>query len=150
MLKYPITYTNFEGQEVTEDFYFNLTKAELIKMEAGIAGGLADKIKKSAKVNDKAAIFDIIERFVLSAYGVKSEDGKHFSKTNSQTGVKYSDLFKDTEAYSELFMKLVSDDKEAAKFINAVIPTELAEQVKAEQAKNAKKATQPAVEWINN
>lgn len=127
MLKYPITYTNFDGQKVTEDFYFNLTKAELLKMEAGVAGGLADKIKKSSKADDQAAIFDIIDKFILNAYGVRSEDGKYFSKTNSQTGVRYADLFKDTEAYSELFIKLISDDEEAAKFIKAVIPTELTE-----------------------
>lgn len=144
MLKYPITYTNFDGQEVTEDFYFNLTKAELIKMEAGIAGGLAEKIKKSADAGDRASIFDIIEKFVLTAYGIKNEEG-YFLKINSHTGVKYADLFKDTEAYSELFMKLISDDKEAAKFINDVIPKELAEKAKAEMAKNATIANKSAV-----
>lgn len=147
MLKYPITYTNFDGQKVTEDFYFNLTKAELLKLEAGIAGGLAEKVKKSAAENDKAAIFDIIEKFVLCAYGVKN--GKDFSKTNSQTGIRYSDLFKDTEAYSELFLKLVQDDKEAAKFINAVIPTDIAEKVKEEQAKQAKKVASEVPSAVN-
>lgn len=141
MLKYPITYTNFDGQEVTEDFYFNLTKAELVKLEANFAGGLADKIKKAITNGDKATIFDIIEKFVLSAYGVRMEDGKGFSKTNSQTGVKYADLFKDTEAYSVLFMELVQNEKAAAEFINKIIPADIANKV--QDIMNAEK---PAVE----
>ena len=141
MLRYPITYTNFDGQEVTEDYYFNLTKAELVKLEANFAGGLAEKIKKGIANNDKATIYDIIEKFILSAYGVKSEDGKGFMKTNSQTGVKYADLFKDTEAYSVLFMELIQKEAAAADFINKIIPSDLANKV--QDIINAEK---PAVE----
>lgn len=140
MLKYPITYNTFDGQELTEDFYFNLTKAEMMKMELGVAGGLTGAINKAVAGNDTPVILDIFEKLILGAYGVKSDDGKHFSKINPQTGVKYADLFKDTEAYSVLFMKLATDEKEAAKFINAIVPADVAEQAKA-----ANKANHPAV-----
>ena len=131
MLKYPITYTNFDGNTVTEDFYFNLTKAEMMKMELGIAGGLTEKIKKAVDKNDMPTILSVFDELILGAYGVKSDDGKHFAKIDPQTGIRYADLFKETEAYSELFMKLATDEKEAAKFINNIVPADLAEQAKA-------------------
>ena len=130
MLKYPITYTNFDGQKVTEDFYFNLTKAELMKMELSMKDGFAKTITQAVENNNMPVVLEAFDKLVLGAYGVKSEDGKHFLKTDPTTGIRYADLFKDTEAYSELFMKLATDEKEAAKFINAVVPAELAEQVK--------------------
>lgn len=140
MLKYPITYTNFDGQELTEDFYFNLTKAEMMKLELGVAGGLTNTINKSVAGNDIPTIMDIFDKLILGAYGVKSDDGKHFHKIDPKTGIKYADLFKDTEAYSVLFMKLATDEKEAAKFINAIVPADVAEQAKA-----SSKAKHPAV-----
>ena len=139
MLKYPITYTNFDGQEVTEDFYFNLTKAELMKMELSMPGGFANTIQKAIEASNMPVVLEAFEKLVLGAYGIKNEDG-YFLKTDPKTGVKYADLFKDTEAYSELFMKIATDEKEAAKFINSIIPSELAEQVKT-----SSKAKNPAV-----
>ena len=140
MLKYPITYNTFDGQELTEDFYFNLTKAEMMKMELGVAGGLTGSINKAIAGNDTPAILEIFEKLILGAYGVKSDDGKHFHKIDPKTGIKYADLFKDSEAYSVLFMKLATDEKEASKFINGIVPADVVEQSKA-----ASKAKHPAV-----
>lgn len=139
MLKYPITYKNFDGEKVTEDYYFNLTKAELMKMELSMPGGFAKTIQKAIETNNMPVVLDAFDKLVLGAYGIKDENGR-FLKTDPKTGIKYADLFKDTEAYSELFMTIATDEKEAAKFINAVIPGELAEQVKA-----SSKAKHPAV-----
>lgn len=139
MLKYPITYKNFDGQEVTEDFYFNLTKAELMKMELKMPGGFAKTIEKAIAANNMPVVLDAFDALVLGAYGIKDEEGR-FLKTDPKTGIRYADLFKDTEAYSELFMMIATDEEEASKFINKVIPSELAEQAKA-----ANKANHPAV-----
>ena len=40
MFKKPITWTDYDGKEITEDFYFNLTRAEVMEMELGTEGGL--------------------------------------------------------------------------------------------------------------
>ena len=140
MLKYPITYTDYEGQTLTEDFYFNLSPTELMKMELGTTGGLKASLEKIIAARDIPSIMEVFEKIILTAYGVKTADGKGFSKVDPKTGVKYADIFKETAAYDVLFMELATDDKKAANFINNVIPASV-----AEEAKKAEKANHPAV-----
>lgn len=140
MHKRPITYKTFDGVELTEDFYFNLSKSEITKLETSIPGGLAASMQRALSANDIPAVMDIFEKLILDAYGIKSPDGKRFMKVDPQTGIRYADEFKETNAYDKLFMELATDDKEASKFINAVIPTDL-----VEEAKKLDKANHPAV-----
>ena len=122
MLKKPITYKTFDGVELTEDFYFNLTKAELMEMEMGTAGGLAERIKKIVASQDAPEIVKIFKKLVLDAYGVKSDDGKRFIKND-----EIREAFSQTEAYSVLFMELATDADAAAKFINAIVPADVSQ-----------------------
>lgn len=122
MLKKTITYTDYNGVELTEDFYFNLSKAEAIELEVGIPGGLTAMIQNIVAANDNPSIIKIFKEFILKAYGVKSPDGKRFMKTD-ENGRPLADKFKETEAYSELFMELATNAEEAAKFINGIIPS---------------------------
>ena len=124
MLKKSITYTDYEGVERTEDFYFNLSKAELVEMEFGVDGGLQKKIDKIVQSRDSKEIISLFKDIILRSYGVKSDDGKRFIKSK-----ELADEFSQTEAYSELFMTLASDDKEAADFINGIVPSQLAKEI---------------------
>lgn len=117
MLKKTITYTDYNGVERTEDFYFNLTKAELMEMEIGTTGGMADMIKRIIDAKDAPAIIKIFKELVLKAYGEKSADGKRFVKSE-----EISNGFAQTEAYSQLFMELATDADAAATFVNGIIP----------------------------
>lgn len=117
MLKKTITYTDYNGVERTEDFYFNLTKAELMEMEIGTTGGMADMIKRIVDAKDAPAIIKIFKELVLKAYGEKSADGKRFVKSE-----EISNGFAQTEAYSQLFMELATDADAAAAFVNGIIP----------------------------
>ena len=126
MLKKTITYTDYNGVERTEDFYFNLTKAELMEMEIGTTGGMADMIKRIVDAKDAPAIIRVFKDLVLKAYGVKSDDGRRFMKTKPD-GTRYADDFKETEAYSQIFMELATDADAAAKFINGIVPADLAQ-----------------------
>ena len=117
MLKKTITYTDYNGVERTEDFYFNLTKAELMEMEIGTTGGMADMIKRIVDAKDAPAIIKIFKELVLKAYGEKSADGKRFVKSP-----EISNGFAQTEAYSQLFMELATDADAAAAFVNGIIP----------------------------
>lgn len=119
MLKEQITYVDYNGNERTEDFYFNLTKAETMEMELSISGGLAEMIDRIIKAQDQPAIIQIFKEVILKAYGVKSPDGKRFIK-NDEVRAE----FEQTEAYSILFMRLATDAKAAAKFINGIVPNE--------------------------
>lgn len=124
MLKKNIKYTDYNGVMREEDFYFNLSKAELMEMEMGTTGGLAEKIQQIVKSQDTASIIKVFKDIILKAYGEKSEDGKRFVKV-SETGAKLSVGFSQTEAFSQLFMELATDADAAAKFIKGIIPGDI-------------------------
>lgn len=125
MLKKTITYTDYSGNERTEDFYFNLSKAEVMEMEMSTSGGLAQMITKIVAAQDAPAIIDIFKKLILKAYGEKSPDGRRFIKND-----ELSTAFSQTEAYSQLFMELATNADEAAKFVNGIVPAEAAQQNK--------------------
>lgn len=123
MLKKTITYTDYNDVERTEDFYFNLTKAEIMEMEMSTSGGLAEAIQRIVAAQDAPAIIKIFKELVLKAYGIKSPDGKRFIKSD-----EIAAEFSQTEAYSQLFMELATDADAAAKFANGIVPAEMAKQ----------------------
>ena len=125
MLKKTIKYTDFSGNERTEDFYFNLTKAEIMEMEMGTTGGMAEMIQRIVAAQDAPAIIKIFKDLILKAYGQKSPDGKRFIKND-----EIREEFVSTEAYSQLFMELATDAKAASDFVNGIIPTDMQEQLK--------------------
>lgn len=120
MLKKTITYKDFNDEEITEDFYFNLTKAEIMEMELSEAGGMAQMIEKIVNAKDAPAIMKVFKTIILKAYGEKSADGKRFIKSE-----ELANAFSQTEAYSELFMELATDADKASAFINGVMPVEV-------------------------
>ena len=120
MLKKTITYTDYNGIERKEDFYFNLTKAEIMEMEMSTAGGFAEMINKVVAAQDVPSIIKIFKELILKAYGEKSPDGRRFNKSE-----ELSNAFKETEAYSILFMELATDADAAAKFVNGITPADV-------------------------
>lgn len=116
MLKKTITYESYDGVTYTEDFYFNLSRAELIKMECGVKGGLTKKLEEIAKSSDPTQIMPVFEDIILKSYGKKSDDGKRFVKSQQLT-----DEFSQSEAYSELMVELIQDEKAASDFVNGLI-----------------------------
>lgn len=135
MLKKAITYTDYDGNTTTEDFYFNLTKAELIELELSEEGGLEYTIKKISATRDSKKVLELFKTIILKAYGEKSADGRRFIKND-----KLREEFSQTEAYSELFTELATDADAAAAFFNGIIPA-----VPPAQDKPAFMPTAPAV-----
>lgn len=121
MLKKEITYTDYNGTQRTENFYFNLSKAEIMEMEMGTNGGYTELVQKIIEAQDTAALIKIFKDLILKSYGEKTLDGKRFIKSE-----EISAGFAQTEAYSELFMELATDDKAAAEFVNGIIPADVA------------------------
>lgn len=117
MLKKTMTYVDYNGVERTEDFYFNLTKAEVMEMEMGTSGGLAEMIQRIVAAQDAPTIIKTFKDIVLKSYGVKSPDGRQFEKSEELTRA-----FAQTEAYSDLFMELATDADAGAKFVNGIMP----------------------------
>ena len=120
MLKKTVTYTDYNGVERTEDFYFNLSKAEVTEMELSVDGGLAQMLENIVNSKDNKEIVRMFKELVLKAYGEKSADGRRFIKNK-----ELSDAFSQTEAYSEIFMELALNEKAAADFVNGILPKSL-------------------------
>jgi len=117
MLTKSITYTDYDGVERTENFMFNLTKAELAELNLTTEGGLQAVIQKIVDSRDIPEITKWFKRIIMMAYGERSADGRRFIKSQELT-----EEFLQTEAYSELFIELITDEKAAAAFINGIIP----------------------------
>lgn len=122
MLKKTIKYTDFNGMPREEDFYFNLSKAELVEMQLGTTGGFEEYIRKIVAANDIPSIAKIFKDIVLKAYGIKSDDGRRFIKS-----AEISDDFTQTEAYNQIYIELIGDPKKFADFVNGIMPRDLIE-----------------------
>lgn len=117
MLKKTMTYTDYNGNTRTEDFYFNLSKAELAEMDLSTEGGLDAYINKIIKAQDVSSLISIFKELILKSYGEKSADGRRFIKSK-----EISDGFSQTEAYSDLFMDLATNTDSATAFVNGITP----------------------------
>ena len=117
MYKRKIKYTDYNGTEREEDFYFNLTQSEVIEMEAEADGGLAEKLMSIVHAKDGAVIMKVLKNFILKSYGEKSSDGRYFDKSE-----EISRKFEHSEAYNVFFMEMCTNADAAAQFIQHVLP----------------------------
>lgn len=117
MLKKTITYKDYNGVERTEDFMFNLTKAEILEMQLTKDGGMDAAIKKIVDAKDAPEIMKVFKDLILRSYGIVSDDGRRFIKSK-----EISDSFAQTEAFSMLFMELATDTDAASAFVNGIVP----------------------------
>ena len=127
MIKKTVTYTDFDGNERTEDFYFHLTEQELTEWELSIDGGLSGVLQRIMKSVDTKKTMEIFKELLVKSYGVKTPDGRGFIKNK-----EILDSFTCTQAFSDMYMELATNDKAAAEFVNGVIPKKLFEAAKAE------------------
>lgn len=118
MLKKTITYEDYDGNQRTEDFYFNLSKAEVAEMEMSAEGGLTKTLESIVAAQDGKRIIETFKDLILKSYGQKSVDGKRFIKTQ-----ELREAFVQSEAYSELFMELATNADASAAFVNGIIPS---------------------------
>lgn len=132
MITKEITFTDYNGQERKEKYQFNFTKAELTEMELSVNGGLSAMMERIKEIDDRPELMRIFKDLILKAYGVKSADGKRFIKSE-----ELRTEFSQTEAYSELYMELVTNIDSAINFFNGLIPNDLKD-------KNSKVIPMPA------
>lgn len=130
MLKKTIKYTDYNDNEIVEDFYFHLSKAELVEMEVAEKEGLGETLQKIVEEDDRHKIVEYFKKIILLSYGKKSEDGRRFIKSQ-----EIRDDFTQTDAYSELFIELATDANAASSFIKGVMPAGLAVEVEKAEAK---------------
>ena len=124
MLKKTIPYIDLNGVERKEDFYFNLTKPEILKMQGSVKGGYDVRLKGIAADLNGTNIMEFFEDLIMRSYGEKSEDGRRFMKSD-----EISRAFMETPAYEVLFEELVTNDKAAADFVNSIMPADVTQKV---------------------
>ena len=129
MFKKTVTYEDYKGNTRTEDFYFNLNKAELVELELSTNGGLTVMMDRIIAAQDNPTLFKIFKDLVSKSYGVLSDDGRKFIKNQ-----EVLDDFMQTEAYSIIFSELATNAEAAAEFFNNVIPQNLAKELSEEEA----------------
>lgn len=140
MLKKTITYTDYDGNERKEDFYFNLSQAELVEMAYSTNGGFDKMLERIVQERDNTKIVAIIKEMILKAYGQKSLDGKHFVKSK-----ELSDEFSQTEAFSELFLELLSNANEALAFVKGIVPAKIASELEKQDLTVLEGSTTPSL-----
>lgn len=134
MIKKVIKYIDYNDVEREETFWFNLSKSELSRMALMQDGDMAEKIREMVKAKDTKAIMQIFEDIISKSYGIKSDDGKRFMKSE-----EISRSFVESPAYDELYFELIQDGEKMAAFISALLPKDLAEEAKKLQAEEEKK-----------
>lgn len=122
MYKKTLTYTDYNGVTKTEDFYFNLNKVELAELQLSPEGGLDEILTRITNAKDQPSVLKYFKKIMLAAYGEKSSDGRFVKNDEIRA------RFQSTAAYSDLFMLFGTDDKEAADFVNGIIPKDAVEQ----------------------
>lgn len=123
MLRKSIKYTDFNGNEREEDFYFDLSEVELTRLNYTTEGGMEALLQRIIATQDMPRLWEYFEKVVQMAYGVKSLDGKYFEKDEKELK-----KFMSCPAYSNLIMELISSADAASAFINAIIPKNLGNQ----------------------
>lgn len=134
MYNMKIKYEDLDGNEINETFQFHYTKQELAEMNYNYEGGLEAHIKKIQEAESVKDVIALIKDIVLGAYGKKSDDGKHFIKY-TEDGRRLSDEFKQSEAFSECFMTLASNEGKLTEFINGCLPKSMLKEIEAEKKK---------------
>ncbi len=120
MYKWTCQYEDYNGATRIEDFWFNLSEAEILEMELGVSGGLSEYLQRIVNANDTPTLLRTFKDLILKCYGEKSTDGRRFVKSPA-----LSEAFSQTEAYSQLYMKLALDADAAAEFVNSVVPSKM-------------------------
>lgn len=120
MFKKTITYTDYDGNERTEDFRFNLSKAEYVMFENSVIGGMSKEIERAMAMQNGPRILEIFKDLVDRSYGVKTADGRRFMKSP-----ELLQEFRETEAYVNLFMELVTDPEAGKAFLRGVSPSDM-------------------------
>lgn len=123
-----IKYTDYNGNEREETFYFNLSKAEIIDLEWRTPGGLENHFKQMMQRLNGQELADTFKMLIQKSYGVKDAEGRRFIKNPEVLA-----NFVETEAYSELYIQLATDDKAAAEFVNGIFPKDVVEAAKKQK-----------------
>ena len=129
MLKRDITYEDADGEKITETFYFNLNQIEVMRLQVSFKGDMELTLREMIRTKDNAGLFNLFESLILTSYGIREDDGRHFTKSQ-----ELRDKFSNSFAYEALFAELTSNEDAAALFFNGIMPKAVQEEAKRQAA----------------
>ena len=138
-------FKGYDGEMHKETWWFNLSETELYKLELGTVGGVNGMMNRMLREERPDKIVDMFEKIILTSVGERSADGRRFLK-KPRIGMPWGEVaedFRETPAYDQLFLELVSDGKKLSAFLKGVIPKELADQLAKAEKENAEAEAQP-------
>ena len=130
MLKKTITYTDYNGNEKTMECHFHLSKKDLMEMEFSTEGGMKNAVEQIVEKEDVKGLADLIKEIILNSYGELTEDDR-FIKVKD--GKRLSDDFEQTEAFSELYFELNTNENSLVDFVNGIIPANLRQEIASKE-----------------
>ena len=129
MYKKTMKTIDFGGTKRVEDYYFNLTAAELMEMQLSTEGGFKEMIERIVNAQNQTEMTELFKKMICKSYGVLSPDGRKFIKNQAVL-----DDFLATQAYSDLYMEMLTNTDAATEFFNNVIPQDLEKKAAAAQS----------------
>lgn len=127
MYKKTIKYVDYDGNEREEDYYFNLSRSEIMEMNFSKDGNLVEYLERIKNTVDVPKIAEFFKELIMKSYGEKSLDGKAFRK--KRDGHLLVEEFMETEAFTELYMELATDADAASAFVSGIIPSDMSKPV---------------------
>jgi len=140
VIKQTVKYTDFNGQEQSQDFYFHLSRPELVRLEVSMEGGFQAYVQQIAQAEKMKELLEVFDKLLEMSYGKKSDDGQRFEKTPEMLAE-----FKSSPAYEKLWFDLATNAELGAAFINGVMPQGLDKDVNQLQLRAQEAATAAAV-----
>lgn len=116
MIKQVIKYRDFNDNEAEETAMFNLSENDILDILVEFPEGFETVIENWEKTGDFSEMIRLFKIIIKKAYGVKSEDGKYFRKSDEA-----SEDFMQSAAYEELFRRLRTDEALAIEFFTNLI-----------------------------
>ncbi len=117
MITKKIKYVDFNGTEREEEFLFNINKTEMYKFAKSVPGGMQKFLTDMVVAKDVFGMADMFQEIVLLAYGIKSDDGKRFMKSE-----EISRSFAESNAFEAFMDEILSNDNMAEQFIKDLLP----------------------------
>lgn len=134
MIKKTLSFEGHDGKKYNEDYYFHLSKSDLVEMKLYLEEtGLDDYFKKISASSKASVVLPHFKDIVSKCIGVMSEDGRRHDKRNGDVWLEFTQ----TPAYSEFFMWLLENPVDAAKFFTAILPKDMQDEAAARQAQMA-------------
>lgn len=117
MIKRTLTFEDpFTEESVTQDYYFHLSKADIIRIMGRDREGDWEKyVQNVVESGDSDTIFNFIEDIIKQSVGKRTPDGL-FVKPRD-----YAEAFVASEAYGELVIELIQNAKMAEEFFRGVV-----------------------------